>query len=185
MKTIPRAMRGLAVVLAFCMSGCESSFTAQLWKTERFRHYSQPAPDPAVAVFYSPRRKDYLVAYDATDGFLSNRRNYYLGENVEQILDQKRPRFASTLLSRLEPVPVNQGTNVLPSAQAGNWVTIHTDLGQIGPYPLPKYEDRRGTAIQVALTPVAVVGDVALVSLIVAVAAGIGVALGSCVNCSR
>ena len=149
------------------------------------RHHSTPAPDPAVAVFYAPARKDYLVGYESTDGFLFHRRNFYLGENVERLMDQKKPRFTSTFLKDLEPVPVNQGTNVLPAAFANQRVTIQTELGQIGPYPLPTYEDGRGTAIQVVLTPFTVAGDLALFSLAIAVVGALHGQFVPCTQCSH
>jgi hypothetical protein len=63
-------------------------------------------------------------------------------------------------------------------------LTIHTAAGPIGPYPLPNYQESSGVAAQITLTPIAVAGDVAFVSLIAGVLAAFIYAGGGCINCS-
>lgn len=59
---------------------------------------------------------------------------------------------------------------------------IYTAKGEIGPYPLPIYPESTGTRVQLALTPLAVVGDIACVSAILAVI-GAYIYAGGCLNC--
>jgi hypothetical protein len=115
MQTNSWAVRLLGASLVLLMTGCESSFTYKLWKTDEFRHVREPATNPAVAVFYAPQHKDYLVGYDSVvdGGDVPRRVHYFLGENHERVIDRQKPRLVSTNRIGLQPVPINQGTNAL------------------------------------------------------------------------
>src|SRR6185295_15727198 len=104
MKAHSWAARLVALALVFCLTGCESSLTGQLWEKNRFQHLSRPAKDPQLAVFYAPSRKDYLIRYEAEGRLFTQRRSFYLGENYELIQNQMKPRFTSAFFATLEPV---------------------------------------------------------------------------------
>ncbi len=63
-------------------------------------------------------------------------------------------------------MPVNGSTNVLPHAHFDQRLTVHTNAGDLGPDALPTYPESTGTGAKVALTPLAVTGDVTCVALI-------------------
>lgn len=179
--TARRLVAGILVVL---MAGCESSFTYKLWHAEDFHHVRAPATNSNVAVYYEPNRKDFLVAYDSVrDGSEAPRRlNYFLGANTERIAHRKKPSFLSTNRLILQAVPVNQETNSKPAAVFQSALTIYTSDGEIGPYPLPAYEEADGTIARVALTPLAVTGDLICLGAIIAVIGAFAYA-GGCINC--
>jgi len=172
--------------MATLLMGCEHSFTYKVWHADEFRHVREPSTNAAVAVYFAPARKDYLVAYDSLrDGDNTPRRQaYFLGEYQSHINETSKPRFASTNQPGLVPVPVNGDTNVLPCAEFQKQLTVHTADGNIGPYDLPTYRESAGTAEKVALTPLAVVGDASVVALILGVIGAIAYA-GGCVNCGH
>jgi hypothetical protein len=179
-------VRLIAAALAMLMAGCQHSFTYKLWQTDEFRHVRERATNSNVAVFYAPARKDFLISYNSVrDGGDGPRRlNYFLGENRGRIFDRKKPAFVSTNHLTLNAVPINQGTNSTPAAKFEGMLIIYTDKGQIGPYPLPTYEEGSGTAVQVALTPLAVTGDVVCVSAILAMIGAYAYA-GGCWHCGH
>ena len=186
MQTRPCFFPSLAVALVLLTPGCESSFTYKLWKTDEFRHVREHATNSTVTVYYELKRKDYLVSYDSVrDGGDAPRRlNYFLGENHERISERKKPHFVSTNRLALSAVPLNESTNMPPAATFDGTLTIYTDRGQIGPYPLPTYEEASGTGTQVALTPLAVTGDLLCLSAILALV-GAYVYASGCWNCGH
>ena len=172
MHTILRVACFLGLASVFLLTGCTSSFTYKVWHTGEFRHVREPAANPALAVFFEPQRKDFLVAYDSVlDGGDDPRRlNYFLGENERPVAERRKPHFTSTNGSVMIAVPVNGPTNNRPVAiwdkDPAKELTIYTDAGGIGPYPLPVFEETNGNGVRVLLTPWAVVGDAACVSAI-------------------
>lgn len=171
MQAHPWAARLVALVLVLCLTGCESTFTERVWANGALHHTVKPVFGQPVDVYYSPSRRDFLLAYQSEERFSIKPRQFYLAENVDQLEGRRRPVYVSERLAGLQPVPVNRGTNVLPAAFITNSVLIHTELGVIGPYPLPAYDDGGGTPLQVVLTPFAVAGDLALIGAIAAVVA--------------
>ena len=179
-------LRFTGLLLAALVSGCEHSFTYTLWHQDEFRHHREPATNPAVAVYYAPGRKDFLVAYNSLrDGDQSPRRQaYFLGENQARLSEHKKPAFVSTNRWPLVPVPLNGPTNVLPRARFDQRLTIHAEAGDIGSEPLPTYPESTGTGAKVALTPFAVAGDVTCLGLILGFLAAYAYAGGGYgVNC--
>ena len=173
-------LRFTCLWLAALVSGCEHSFTYTLWHQDEFRHHREPATNPAVAVYYAPQRKDFLVAYNSLrDGDNTPRRQaYLLGDNQARVSEHKKPALVSTNRWPLVPVPINGATNVLPHARFDQRLTIHTETGDIGPEPLPTYPESTGTGAMVALTPLAVAGDVTCVGLILGFFAALAYAGG-------
>jgi hypothetical protein len=168
--------RTIALVVAVLMTGCESSFTYKLWKTEEFRHVREPASDPSVTVSYSERQKDFLISFDSVrdGGDAPQRLNFFLGENQERIEVRQKPNFIGTNKLVLMPVSLNAEKNILPRAIFEQRLTIYTATGEIGPYALPHYAESTGVTAKILLTPLAVAGDVTCVSLFAAAIVGIG-----------
>jgi hypothetical protein len=117
-------------------------------------------------------------------GDAPRRLHFFLGENRERITERQKPHFVSTNRLALTPVPLNASTNAPPAAAFDGALTIYTGRGQVGPYPLPTYEEASGTAVQAALTPLAVTGDVLCLSAILALV-GAYLYAGGCWNCGQ
>ena len=156
--------------LVFLLTGCTSSFTYKVWNTGEFRHVREPATNAALAVFYEPQRKDFLVAYDSVldGGDDPQRLSYFVGENESRVVGRRQPHFSSTNDFVLITVPLNRPSHGLPAAFFEKELTLHTDAGVIGPNPLPIFEETNGNTTRVLLTPLAVVGDAALISAVLA-----------------
>jgi hypothetical protein len=167
MKSKNCPWRALPLLAILALTGC-GCFTQELWQTEEFRHWREPATNAAVAVYYSPARKDYLVGYNALrDGDNDLQRQYYfLGAYHSRQKEKSKPRLVSPKRLKLVAVPLNSATNP-PCAHFDKTLTIHTPEGMIGPYPLPTYVESDGTLVKTALTPVTVLGDITCVSLVV------------------
>ena len=166
-----RLASALLLLALAALTGCglhRESFTYKLWHTDEFRHWREPATNAAVALDYSPARKDYLVTYNSLrDGDNTPRRqSYFLGDYHSRLPDKKKPRFVSTKKLALVPVPVNSATNP-PCAHFDKSLIIYTLEGEVGPYPLPTYVEADGAFVKAALTPLTVLGDVTCLSLIV------------------
>ncbi len=60
---------GLAVVCVLLLPGCAAvekhSLTYRVWDTDEWRKFSEPAPDPKLALFEATNHTDLLVQYDA------------------------------------------------------------------------------------------------------------------------
>ena len=166
-----RLASALLLLALAALTGCglhRESFTYKLWHTDEFRHWREPATNAAVALDYSPARKDYLVTYNSLrDGDNTPRRqSYFLGNYQSRLLEEKKPRLVSNKKLALVSVPLNSTTNP-PCAHFEHVLTIHSTEGEIGPYPLPTYVEADGAFVKTALTPLTVIGDVACLSLII------------------
>jgi hypothetical protein len=177
MPTKPQLASAFLLLALTALTGCglhRESFTYKLWHTDEFRHWREPATNAAVAVDYSPARKDYLVTYNSLrDGDNELRRqSYFLGDYQSRLPEKRKPRLVSTKKLELTPVPVNGATNP-PCAHFDKALTIHAPEGEIGPYPLPTYVEADGAFVKTALTPLTVTADVTCVSLIVGLFAAV------------
>jgi hypothetical protein len=184
-----RRMTGLLLGLWLLVSGCETvqqySLTYKVWDTDDFRKWSEPAPDPCLALFETPDHAQVFVAYDAYSEKRSviKRQAYYLQPNQAQIDAGKAPRFVPPVPpAGMNPIPVFAaralGPNPPPKltdyavlAESGRAFTLCPQAEAIDPLPLPVYPERSGTAVRVALTPFAAVGDTVMVGLVASVAA--------------
>jgi hypothetical protein len=173
-----RIAKLLAAVCCFCCWGCESvreaSFTSRLWQGQ---DYVAPAPDPKLAIFRTPQ--GILAQYDALyehSGDL-HRRAYYLEPNLKRVAAGQKPIFSDPAKTRTQTV-----IPILPRAAIGGvspeWYavcssnfcafTIYRQGKAVGSYELPVFKDQMETAAQVALTPLAVTGDVSVVAAVAA-----------------
>jgi hypothetical protein len=170
---------GIASVLIVLVTGCqcieENTFGGRLWTSGDFAHYRNIDRRAPVTLHHSAARNDFLLRYtEVRDGDEKPRlRAYFVQENAEQTAAHRQPRFVPPNQPGLRPVPLNGDTNALPRARLNEHLTIFASDGIYGPFPLPEYQETDGTATKIALTPVAIVGDLALVSLLAALFAAI------------
>jgi hypothetical protein len=171
---------GMLLLFNGCESVQEYSLTYKVWSTDDFRRWSEPAPDPSLAIFETPDHAQLLVAYDAYSEKHSavKRRAYYLQPNQARIDAGKAPKFVPpTASTGMRPLPVFEaralGTNPPPNltnyavlAESGRAFTLQPQAKPVAPLPLPVYPEASGTAVRVALTPFAVVGDTVMVGLV-------------------
>jgi hypothetical protein len=177
------------VSLLLIVSGCETvqeySLSYKLWNNEDFRKWNEPAPDPHLALFETPARTNLLVAYDAFSEKRSvvKRQAYYLQPNQVRIKAGKAPKLVAPAASAgMNSIPVLGAktiatnppphlTNYAIIAETGREFTMHPQAQPAEAYQLPVYPESTGMIIRVALTPVAVVGDTAMVGLVAGVVA--------------
>jgi hypothetical protein len=172
---------GLMVLLTGCATVEKYSLTYRLWDNSDLRKFSEPAPDPNLALFDATNRADVLVQYDALSEKRSTvkRRAYYLQSNQSRIAEGKKPKFVKPALAdgmRSIPVltppsatnPPPQLTAYAVSGKEGRAFTLHRQTGSPARFELPVYCENSGTVAQVVLTPFALVGDTAMVGVALA-----------------
>jgi hypothetical protein len=158
------------LLLAFG-GGCA---TPALWSNTRMDACNQSAATPNVRLFSTSGRNDFLVVYDEYSGHArtSSPRAYWLEQNDKRIAQDRRPLFVSPKsANQMTPVPVfsslpDAGNAPPPiyaivSAQSGSFTLYRHE--KVTTYRLPEYDDGRGTAEKIFLTPPAVVFDAAIV----------------------
>lgn len=161
----------LAAGLGLCCCGC---ITKTLW-TEH--DCIVPSPVPKLALTETDR--GILVQYDAEterNGDI-RRRAYLLEPNLRRIAAGKRPVYINSSSPKAQkPIPVFlklPADRPAPEIYAvcpsnGCTFTIYRGRKMLGPCDLPVFKDGGQTAKQVALTPLAVAGDVSVVGAITA-----------------
>lgn len=195
----PNAMtptRGLAfplmalTCLMFLLTGCETarkySFTYRLWDSEDLRKWSEPAPNPNLALFATPDGSDVLVRYDAFSEKHSaiECRAYYLHSNTARVAAGQRPVFVTPVQAEsLRRIPVlnfeaatnasGRPTDYAILAQEGRAFKLYGPVGRGDRFELPVYPESAGTGVRLLETPLAVIGDVVMVGVVSAVAATI------------
>ena len=114
----------LAASLLLLAPGCETvekySLTHKVWTTEDWRAWSEPAPDPKLALFNHPSRRDVLVRYDALreDATAPETRAYLLQANQDRIEVGRNPHFVNPKLTKqLEAIPVFESKAMGTAAQ--------------------------------------------------------------------
>lgn len=181
----------LAIVAALALgaTGCETardySLTRKLWSAgadfEGPVHH--PAADPEVRLFEATAPPDILVQYSERkdNAPRSQRRAYFLLANQPLVDAGRKPRFVSPeTATTLQPIPLRAATDAATNHPPTNALyatlaageprlTLHGDAWEPGPYALPHYSSASATPTRVALTPLAVAGDV----IMVGIAAGI------------
>lgn len=172
--------------LAFLLTGCETvqdySLTCRLWDSGDLRKFSEPAPDPHLALFETTNGTDLLVQYDAISEKHSSvkRRAFLLYSNEDRLAAGKAPEWADVSATNgLRPVQVitltNREANPPPGSQTyaiqgteGRTLTLHLPDGE-NTVDLPVYLETSGTATRIALTPLAVAGDTVMVGTVVGI----------------
>ena len=181
---------GLAAMTTGCETARDYSLTRKLWSPDadfegRVHH---PASDAEVKIFESTNPPDLLIQYNETkDNWkTTQRRAFFLLENQNRTGANRKPRFVSPdTAAKLSPIPLRTAAEspaspsepvplyaVLNATQ--NQLTLHGEHWDRGPYSLPQYSTSYGTTTtRVALTPLAVTGDVVMVGLAAGFVGGI------------
>ncbi len=176
---------GLTLAVAGCSTVEDYSLTCRLWADPELRKFSEPAPDPKLALFEGTNGADVLVQYDAVSEkhSLVRRQAYYLRESEALVAAGKKPKLAPTSEAvGLKPIPVLPtaavATNVLAElpyalvTREGRGFTLHRLAKPDGEFELPVYPEKSGTPTRVALTPFAVAGDTVMVGVGVGIIGG-------------
>jgi len=154
-------------------AGCT---TDALWNKTNLDAWNEPATDPNLRLFHAEPQKDLLVAYEeySERSGATQTRAYLLYQNQKRLEQRRRPRFVSTnRLRALPPVPVFQtppapGTNFSQTLYAvvstnGPSFTIYSGDRVVSAHELPSYNDGKGRAARIALTPLAVTADITII----------------------
>lgn len=183
------SLRLLAFGLGLLLTGCETaqkySLTYRLWDNEDLNKFSEPAPNPKLALFETTKPTDVMVEYDALSESHADvkRRSYYLSPNLDRIALGKKPKWAKTpVVDSMKSIPIlppgAAATNP-PPEETAYAVTARNERAFILHQPdrfaetfdLPIYPETSGTGLRVALTPFAVAGDTVMVAGVAAVVA--------------
>lgn len=173
---------GLLLASVGCRSVEDHSLTAHLWQNDTFRSFREPASDLNLALFAGTNAADVLVLYDEISENHSGivRRAYYLQPNRARIAAGKRPKFVKpSAANELAPILVmtpqtaaknrpSPGTAYAVTTGAGRGFTFYWAAGTAEAEELPVYCETSGTAVKIALTPLAVTGDVVVAAVVVA-----------------
>jgi hypothetical protein len=168
-----KALKAVTLLLVYGLScGC---VTRRLWENAE---YNEPSSTPNVQLYYSDAKHDVLVTYDELRPISDtiNRRGYFLLENSHQSHRARKPVFVDVHQSnQLKKIPIvakgmphatNEVVGIVAEANARTFDVILN--GQLtGPYDLPVYSSNARTAMQIALTPAAVVADTIIAGTVV------------------
>jgi hypothetical protein len=177
----------LAAGLLLLLTGCETvekhSLTYRLWDNGDLSKWSEPAPNPNLAIFEATNGTDLLVQYDALSENHSTvkRRAYYLLQNEARIAAGKKPKLVSLAVADgMKPIAVLPTqvavTNLSPGLAAyavvtkeGRGFTLYRPPQPAATFDLPVYAETSGTPTRIVLTPFAVAGDTVMVGVVAAV----------------
>jgi hypothetical protein len=191
MKHLSRlwSVRGVAVCLLFVVSGCETvqeySLSYKVWDSSNFSKWSEPSPNPRLAIFESPDHTKLLVEYDAYSEkhSVTKRQAYYLQSSQARISEGKAPKFIDLAAAEgMTSIPVFEATTIVSNppthltnyaiiSEFGREFTLHPQAERLGAFQLPAYPESSGTIVRVALTPLAAVGDTVMVGVVASVVA--------------
>ena len=168
-------------LILLSLTGCATDdhlfFTQKLWYNAPIGKFNEPAIPPYTELYQGP--KEVLVSYDESneDSDAHRRRSYYLTDhNLQRISASKKPKFVSHPPEQLPRIPV-VSTNDISSAPAvaalispdGKIFYLLQNGTRKGPYDLPVYPAGLSTPGRIVLVPLAVVGDVTMISLFVGI----------------
>ncbi len=176
---------GLPLLGTGCETARKYSLTYRLWDNGDLRKWSEPAPNPNLALFEATNGADVLVQYDALSERRSavKRRAYYLLQNEARIAAGKKPKSARpSAADGLKPIAVlstqSAVTNLPPELPAyavvtkeGRGFTLYRPPQPLTTFDLPVYPETSGTPTRIVLTPLAVAGDTVMVGAVVVVVA--------------
>jgi hypothetical protein len=166
-------VRLLPLLLLTLGSGCA---TQALWNNGNLEAVKEPANSINLHLFDAKQQNDLLVVYDeySERNDVIHTRAYFLYQNQNRINQNHAPHFVNTnLMSRFPSVPVfydskicgtNRPQTLYAIATANNEsFTLYSGGQKLDSYSLPTYNDGRGRVEKIALTPVAVTADIAIV----------------------
>ncbi len=177
------AVAGLLLLGTGCETVEKYSLTYRLWDTGDLSKWSEPAPNPNLALFEATNSAEVLVQYDAFSEKHSTvkRRAYLLWQNANRIAAGRKPKLASvTVADGMKPVPVLPApvaaSNLPPEMAAyavvtheGRQFILYRPMEPDATFDLPVYAETSGTPTRLVLTPLAVAGDTVMVGAVAAV----------------
>ena len=183
LATLRLVTAGLLLLGTGCQTVERYSLTYRLWDNEDLRKWSEPAPNPNLALFETTNRTAVLVQYDALSEKRSTvlRRTFYLYPNQARIASATKPKWVKpSLADGMKPIAVlpaqSAATNRPPALSAYAVVskearefTLYWPRELKETFALPVYAETSGTPTRVLLTPFAVAGDAVLVGVVAGV----------------
>ena len=180
---LPLVQAGLLLFVTSCQTVEDHSLTFRLWDNGELRKFSEPAPNPNLALFEATNHADVLVQYDAFSEKHSTvkRQAYYLQRNEARVAAGKKPKWVNLAAADgMKPVLVlptqNVHTNPPPELPAyavvtreGRAFTLYRPTESEATFDLPVYPETSGTPTRIVLTPFAVAGDAVMVGAVAAV----------------
>lgn len=179
-------LRCLPLLIPICLCGCA---TSALWQNGRLNNYNEPADNPNLRLFASPRQSDVLVVYEEyceRSGSIRTRA-YWLNENEDRIERRLAPKFTEVKAARrLDSIPVFDESNP-PLAEPPPLYAVSTNSrsftmffvnGTSTDYMLPVYDDGTGRMRMLFFTPAAVAVDATVVGAVVGAVVGYGMLEG-------
>lgn len=150
--------------------------TNALWNKTALDAWNEPADTANLRLYRASKQKDVLVVYDeySERSDRTYTRAYWLGKNQKQVQERLRPHFVSVEVARgLSPVPIFPAQNSIARNSApvfyaiasmnGQLFTIYSNNQTANSHELPAYNDGKGLAARIVLTPVTVVADITIV----------------------
>ena len=168
------------VCLLGALTGCQSGgygLTGALWDDAHAHHYCLAADNANLVLFDAGR--DILVQYNELNEKQDTitRRAYYLASNDRWIVEGKQPVFENLSKPiRLSPVPSATALEAAAQADTPLCVVENKEARQFtvyrfgkvaGIHDLPFYPCKSGVMTRVALTPLAVAGDITIAGCVV------------------
>ncbi|HEX3719714.1 MAG TPA: hypothetical protein VH595_17315 [Verrucomicrobiae bacterium] len=163
----------LSLLPAIAGGGCA---THALWTKADLDNCNIPAGKVNLRLFTTHSDSEVVVVYDEySERHDSTRtRAYLLRENESRIEQRHPPMFVKTnSFTDLRPVPIFLSTNGGPIVSSqpvyavfstnSQSFTLSSDGKVTGPYELPVYDDGKGKAERLALTPLAATADLTIV----------------------
>lgn len=178
---------GLVALFVMLLTGCakveDRSLTFRVWDTDEWCKFSEPAPNPNLALFETNNGAVVLVQYGAFSEKRSTvqRRAYYVHPNQARLNPGTKPDLVKpSVADGMKPIPVLPAPAALtnqppePSSYAvvtkeGRGFALFRPLESESTFDLPVYAETSGTPTRIVLTPFAVAGDTVMVGVVAAV----------------
>jgi hypothetical protein len=171
-------MNGRILKMTLLLVGCSifsGCVTKQLWQDSAF---NEPCPNPNLHLYYSESKRDVLAVYDELHepSSLAHTKAYYVFKSAMRSNPNKPAFVDARKTNGLVLIPITSTnaialgvkTNRFARVEAnGSTFTLYLNGEERGPFDLPVYPSGFHRATQVALTPVAVAADTAIVGTVV------------------
>jgi hypothetical protein len=173
MKTRVKHVALFSPLLLALAGGC---VTKALWENGNLEACSEPADKLNLRLFQGAPQTNLLVLYDECSerNDAVHTRAYWLKENQTLVEQHVRPHFTAASSKHYLPVvpvfydPIPAGMNLPPGlcavvATNRHSFTLYQANRAIASHDLPVYNDGKGRIEKIALTPIAVAGDLTVV----------------------
>lgn len=149
-----------------------------LWSDQNYEAFHQPAPNPDLHLYQSEKQNDILVVYkeqsERTERIYT--RAYWLNKNQIRVTRESQPVFINKKAARnLPAVPVFDSTTPPNGGGIQSFYAVSgtnqsfmlfSGTREVGSYDLPVYDAERPVAEKIALTPITMTADAAIVAAV-------------------